>query len=61
MNFLRCSIIRAKGDGIMTQDLRTAALASKAWPYEEARKLLKRYPQGKPGGAPILFDTGIYC
>ena len=33
--------------------LRTAALASKAWPYEEARKLLSRYPQGKPGGAPI--------
>jgi len=39
-------------------DLRTAALASKAWPYEEARKLLKRLPQGKPGGAPVLFETG---
>ncbi|MBN8808102.1 MAG: lysine--tRNA ligase [Sphingomonas sp.] len=39
-------------------DLRTAALASKAWPYEEARKLLKRYPDGKPGGAPVLFETG---
>lgn len=38
--------------------LRTAALASKAWPYEEARKVLKRYPQGKAGGAPILFETG---
>jgi len=38
--------------------LRTAALASKAWPYEEARKLLKRYPDGKPGGAPILFECG---
>ncbi|SFP84010.1 lysine--tRNA ligase [Sphingomonas rubra] len=37
-------------------DLRTEALASKAWPYEEARKLLARYPQGK--GAPILFETG---
>jgi hypothetical protein len=23
----------------------------KAWPYEEARKLLKRYPDGRPGGA----------
>jgi lysyl-tRNA synthetase, class I len=38
--------------------LRTAALASKAWPYEEARRVLKRYPQGKPGGAPVLFETG---
>ncbi|AHE56725.1 lysine--tRNA ligase [Sphingomonas sanxanigenens] len=37
---------------------RAAALASKAWPYEEARKLLARYPNGKPGGAPILLETG---
>ncbi len=42
----------------MTDDLRTAALESKAWPYEEARKLLKRYPDGKPDGTPILFETG---
>ncbi|MBB4859046.1 lysyl-tRNA synthetase class 1 [Novosphingobium chloroacetimidivorans] len=35
-----------------------AALKSKAWPFEEARKLLKRYPEGKPGGAPVLFETG---
>lgn len=41
----------------MTDDLRQAALISKAWPYEEARKLLKRYPQGK-AGAPVLFETG---
>lgn len=40
----------------MTDDLRSAALVSKAWPYEEARKLLKRYPQGKD--APMLFETG---
>ncbi|MCM8731295.1 lysine--tRNA ligase [Hephaestia sp. GCM10023244] len=38
-------------------DLRTEALASKAWPYEEARKLLKRYPGGKSDGA-VLFETG---
>jgi lysyl-tRNA synthetase, class I len=42
----------------MTQDLRAAALESKAWPFEEARKLLTRYPEGKPGGAPVLFETG---
>jgi len=39
-------------------DLRAAALESKAWPFEEARKLLARYPDGKPDGAPILFETG---
>ncbi|MBM3929574.1 MAG: lysine--tRNA ligase, partial [Sphingomonadales bacterium] len=42
----------------MTDELRSAALESKAWPYEEARKLLKRWPDGKPDGAPILFETG---
>ena len=40
------------------QSLRAAALESKAWPYEEARKLLKRYPNGKPGGGAVLFETG---
>ncbi|MEO5586457.1 MAG: lysine--tRNA ligase [Novosphingobium sp.] len=34
-----------------------AAQTSKAWPFEEARKLLKRFPQGKDG-APMLFETG---
>ena len=38
--------------------VREAALVSKAWPYEEARKLLKRWPEGKPGGAPMIFETG---
>jgi lysyl-tRNA synthetase class 1 len=43
----------------MTDDaLRTAAMTSKAWPYEEARKLLKRWPDGKPAGEPVLFETG---
>ncbi|MFN3946244.1 MAG: lysine--tRNA ligase [Allosphingosinicella sp.] len=37
--------------------LREAALVSKAWPYEEARKLLKRYPDG-PGDKGVLFETG---
>jgi lysyl-tRNA synthetase, class I len=37
--------------------LRQAAKVSKAWPYEEARKLLRRYPDG-PGEAGIVFETG---
>ena len=45
---------------IMTDasELRAEALVSKAWPYEEARKLLKRYPHGKPGGEAVVFETG---
>jgi lysyl-tRNA synthetase, class I len=43
-------------------DLIAAAQVSKAWPFEEARKLLKRYPQGKRDGegnlVPVLFETG---
>lgn len=45
-------------------DYREAAENSKAWPFEEARKLLKRYrgergaPAPKPGGEPMLFETG---
>ena len=53
----------------MTTDdtLRAAALTSKAWPYEEARKLLKRWAPDGPFGAkpprngaaePMLFETG---
>ena len=42
----------------MNEDLISAAQVSKAWPFEEARKLLKRFPQGKAGGAPVLFETG---
>ena len=38
--------------------IRSAAIASKAWPYEEARKLLKRWPDGRPGGQPMIFETG---
>jgi lysyl-tRNA synthetase, class I len=43
-------------------EIRTAAQTSKAWPYEEARRILKRYPAGKtaPDGTPvpIVFETG---
>ena len=38
--------------------LRAAAFESKAWPYEEARKLLKRYPDGAPAKGHVLFETG---
>ncbi len=38
-------------------DIQAAAQTSKAWPFEEARKLIKRFPQGKQG-APVLFETG---
>ena len=37
-------------------------MTAKAWPYEEARKLIKRWPDGKPpkDGMPeaMLFETG---
>ena len=33
-------------------------MTSKAWPYEEARKLLKRWPDGKPNGEAMVFETG---
>ena len=49
---------RASERGMTDPALRDAALQSKAWPYEEARKLLARWPDGKPGGAPIVFETG---
>ncbi|MEE9432751.1 MAG: lysine--tRNA ligase [Sphingorhabdus sp.] len=39
-------------------DLQSVAKNSKAWPFEEARRLVKRYPQGKADGKPILFETG---
>ena len=40
------------------ETLRAAALDSKAWPFEEARKLLKRYPAGVPAKGHVLFETG---
>ena len=40
-------------------DLIEAARVSKAWPFQEAQRLLKRYPDGvKPDGSAILFETG---
>ena len=40
-------------------DLIAAARVSKAWPFQEAQRLLKRYPDGaKPDGSPVVFETG---
>src|SRR5258708_779533 len=40
-----------------TDALHEAAMVSKAWPFEEARKLLARYPDG-PAKGHVLFETG---
>ena len=45
-------------DAYSEEELLQAARVSKAWPFQEAQKLLKRYPDGKSGGAPVLFETG---
>ena len=34
------------------------AQSSKAWPFQEAQRLAKRLRNGKPDGAPVLFETG---
>ncbi|NRB35687.1 MAG: lysine--tRNA ligase [Rhodobacteraceae bacterium] len=39
-------------------DLRDVALASKAWPFEEARRVLKRYQKAPPEKGFVLFQTG---
>ncbi|HSG34018.1 MAG TPA: lysine--tRNA ligase [Sphingomonadaceae bacterium] len=47
----------------MTDDaLMTAAQSSKAWPFQEAQRLAKRFPGGKRDGegrlVPVVFETG---
>ena len=39
-------------------DLRDAAMSSKAWPFEEARRVLKRYQKAPPEKGYVLFETG---
>ena len=39
-------------------EIRDAALASKAWPFEEARRVLKRYEKAPPEKGYVLFETG---
>ena len=43
---------------ITTETLQAAALENKAWPFEEARKVLARYPNGVPAGHAVIFETG---
>ena len=40
------------------QALRDAAMKSKAWPFEEARALAKRYEKAPPAKGYVLFETG---
>jgi lysyl-tRNA synthetase class 1 len=42
----------------MMTELRDAAMTSKAWPFEEARRLLKRYEKAPPEKGHVLFETG---
>ena len=39
-------------------DLRDAALSAKAWPFEEARRVLKRVQKSPPEKGYVLFETG---
>ena len=39
-------------------NMRDAALSSKAWPFEEARRVLKRYEKAPPEKGYVLFETG---
>src|SRR5262249_43547858 len=39
-------------------DERNYALAARAWPFEEARKLLARYKDAPPAKGYVLFETG---
>ncbi|MEM1164470.1 MAG: lysine--tRNA ligase, partial [Pseudomonadota bacterium] len=39
-------------------DLRDAAMNSKAWPFEEARRIVKRYAKAPPEKGYVLFETG---
>ncbi|WP_208347340.1 lysine--tRNA ligase [Pseudaestuariivita rosea] len=39
-------------------DLRDSAMRSKAWPFEEARRVLKRYEKAAPEKGYVLFQTG---
>ena len=39
-------------------DMRETGMASKAWPFDEARRILKRYEKTPPEKGYVLFETG---
>ena len=39
-------------------EMRDAAMSAKAWPFEEARRILKRYEKIPPKKGYVLFETG---
>ena len=43
---------------MLDHSLRDAAMTSKAWPFEEARRVLKRYEKAPPERGYVLFETG---
>ncbi len=59
---LRIPPASAKAGGMIDDALIATARESKAWPFQEAMKLVQRYPHGRrgPDGAlePVLFETG---
>ena len=42
----------------MMSEMREAGLTSKSWPFEEARRVLKRYQNAPPEKGHVLFETG---
>jgi len=49
---------RLRIEGIEMASLRDVAMQSNAWPFEEARALLKRYEKAPPEKGYVLFETG---
>ena len=39
-------------------EMRETGMVSKAWPFEEARRILKRYEKSPPEKGYVLFETG---
>lgn len=53
-------MLQAQKSGLESKmtKMRDAAMNSKAWPFEEARRLLKRYEKARPEKGHVLFETG---
>ena len=43
---------------MLDQAMRDAAMTAKAWPFEEARRIAKRYEKAPPEKGYVLFETG---